>query len=216
MHDLAGGNDAVEEDTVFDHLVIEDDNNVGVKEEIDEQVNEHNVPQWANHTHGDDDGVNGYNEEEGQYFEDKVNNWDIEREQSRSHSEQVNSESSVEVKTSWHEIAHEWGQTGSSAQDVYPPKHLLDVRAASPDSSVTTGEFFTPLATPVHSGTGTPALSEHGQSEDGMGSGSDIFVDAGEATPVEGDRTPVAELSEQDGKESPLFKGNTFHGCINL
>lgn len=218
MHDL--GNDASEEDTVFDHLANEDDNKAGIEKEMDEQINERHISEWPNHTHDDDAAVNGYNEEEVEDNEEKVNNWEIEREQSRDNSEQVNSEPIVEVKTAWHEVAHEWGQTRSqdydhsSAQDTFPPKHLLNVRSASPDSSVTTGEFFTPLASPLHSGTGTPTLSEHGQSEDGTGSGSDIFVDAGESTPVEGDRTPVAELSEQDGKEvmHPCSKGTCFVG----
>ena len=81
---------------------------------------------------------------------------------------------------------------------------LLDVRPASPDSE-TTGEFFTPLVTPLHSQTGTPA-----QSEENLTSGSELYEDAGEATPVKGNTTPVVELSAQDGKKV-LFEEDINH-----
>ena len=215
VHDL--GNDAVEvpEETVFDHLVNQqDDKESESEEEMDEEIDKHDVPQWANHAH-EHDTVDGYSEQEAQGYDEKVNNWEIDREQSRR--EQVNNEPVVEVKTKWHEVAHEWAEAGSDyehpAQEAHPQKQFLDVRPASPDSE-TTGEFFTPLATPLHSETATPALSEHEHSEEGMTSGSE-YVDAGEATPVEGDRTPVAELSEQDGKKI-LLGENIFSGLCSL
>lgn len=212
VHDL--GNDAVEvpEETVFDHLVNQqDDKESESEEEMDKEIDKHDVPQWANHAH-EHDTVDGYSEPEAQGYDEKVNNWEIDREQSRR--EQVNNEPVVEVKTKWHEVAHEWAEAASDyehpAQEAHPQKQFLDVRPTSPDSE-TTGEFFTPLASPLHSEAATPALSEHEHSEEGMTSGSE-YVDAGEATPVEGDRTPVAELSEQDGKKILLGK-NIFQGC---
>ena len=140
--------------------------------------------------------------------EEKVNKWEIETEESGHGSEDRKPEAAVEIKTTWHEVAHEWANTGDMneqpLQDTYPPKVLLDVRPASPDSE-TTGEFFTPLVTPLHSQTGTPA-----QSEENLTSGSELYEDAGEATPVKGNTTPVVDLSAQDGKKD-LFEEDINH-----
>ena len=208
VHDLE--NDAVEEpeETVFEHLVDKDDSGTEIEDEMDEQVNEHDVSHRNHHIHEHDAVNGGYSEEEVQNYEEKVNSWEVDQEESIHDRGRVNSETSVEIKSSWHEVAHEWAESGSNydqspAQDTHAQKQFLNARPASPDSE-TTGEFFTPLATPLHSGTGTPALSEHGQSEEGMASGSEIFVDAGDTTPIEGDRTPVAEMSEEDGKKDIL------------
>ena len=140
--------------------------------------------------------------------EEKVNKWEIETEESGHGSEDRKPEAAVEIKTTWHEVAHEWANTGDMneqpLQDTYPPKVLLDVRPASPDSE-TTGEFFTPLVTPLHSQPGTPA-----QSEENLTSGSELYEDAGEATPVKGNTTPVVDLSAQDGKKD-LFEEDINH-----
>lgn len=198
--------DAIEvadkEETVFEHLKNQDHNKTEADEEEEEGMTEQDVPGWkANVTHGDVI-ANGYSVEEAQGYEEKVNDWRNDREEESVHiGEQPKDQPVVEVKTKWHEVADEWGGTGDSyeqpAPDTYLHKQLLSVRSVSPDSE-TTGEFFTPLTTPLHSGTGTPALSDYGQSE-GMGSSSDVYEDAGDTTPIEGDRTPVSEL-EKDGK----------------
>ena len=196
-------NDAIavadQEETVFEHLKNQDPNKNGADEDA-EGMTEQDVPEWTNiGVHGDDIS-NGYSMEEAQDYEEKVNDWNNDREEEGEKFKDRPVQ--VEVKTKWHEVAHEWGGTGDSyeqpAPGPYPHKQVLDVRSASPDSEAT-GEFFTPLTTPLHSGTGTPALSDYGQSE-GMGSGSEVFEDAGDTTPTGGDRTPVAEL-EQDGKK---------------
>lgn len=215
IHDLDNIAAEIPEETVFEHLVNQDDDEAETKEEeIDEEINEQDVPQWTNHVHEHDD-VNGYTKDKAQNYVEKVKNWDIEQEQSTQDSEQGKDEPTVEVKTTWHEVAQEWAETDNdyerpAAHTTHPQKQFLNVRPASPDSE-TTGEFFTPLATPLHSETGTPALSEHGQSEE-MTSGSEMYEDAGEATPIEGDRTPVAELLEQDGKKV-FFDENFFQWC---
>lgn len=195
---------ADQEETVFEHLKNQAHNKIGADEETVEGIAEQDVPEWTtNHTHGDDI-ANGYGAEEAQDYEEKVNGWNIHREEESVYdSKQFKDQPVVEVKTKWHEVAHEWGGTGENdeepPQDLYPHKQFLNIRPASPDSE-TTGEFFTPLTTPLHSGTVTPTvLSDYGQSE-GRGSGSDEYVDAGSRTPIQGDRTPVAEL-EQDGKK---------------
>lgn len=220
MHDL--GNDAVEsvhEETVFDHLVNQQNTRDEASEEMFEDKSD-DTPEYNN--------TNGHIEDELQHYEEKINKWEIEREESEFASEEkVNKweieteesghgsedrkpEAAIEIKTTWHEVAHEWANTGDMneqpLQDTYPPKVLLDVRPASPDSE-TTGEFFTPLVTPLHSQTGTPA-----QSEENLTSGSELYEDAGEATPVKGNTTPVVELSAQDGKKD-LFEEDTNH-CI--
>ena len=236
MHDL--GNDAVEsvhEETVFDHLVNQQNTRDEASEEMFEDKSD-DTPEYNN--------TNGHIEGELQHYEEKINKWEIEREESEFTSEEkvnkweiereeseftseekVNKweletkesghrgedrrhEAAVEIKTTWHEVAHEWANTGDMneqpLQDTYPPKVLLDVRPASPDSE-TTGEFFTPLVTPLHSQTGTPA-----QSEENLTSGSELYEDAGEATPVKGNTTPVVELSAQDGKKD-LFEEDINH-----
>ena len=256
MHDL--GNDAVEsvhEETVFDHLVNQQNTRDEASEEMFEDKSD-DTPEYNN--------TNGHIEDELQHYEEKINKWEIEREESEFTSEEkvskweieteeneytseekvdkweiereesefaseekVNKweieteesghgsedrkpEAAIEIKTTWHEVAHEWANTGDMneqpLQDTCPPKVLLDVRPASPDSE-TTGEFFTPLVTPLHSQTGTPA-----QSEENLTSGSELYEDAGEATPVKGNTTPVVELSAQDGKKD-LFEEDTNH-CI--
>lgn len=204
VQDLENGVVEEPEETVFEHLVDKDDSGDEIEDEIDDQVNKHEMSQGNHHIH-EHDAVDGHTEEEAQNYEEKVNNWEVDREESTHDEGRANSETSVEIKSSWHEVAHEWAESGSDydqspAQDPHARKQFLNARPASPDSQ-TTGEFFTPLASPLHSGTGTPALSEHGQSEEGTASGSEIFVDAGDATPIEGDRTPVAEMSEEDGKK---------------
>ena len=220
MHDL--GNDAVEsvhEETVFDHLVNQQNTRDEASEEMFEDKSD-DTPEYNN--------TNGHIEDELQHYEEKINKWEIEREESEFTSDEKVSnweyeteesghgsedrkpEAAIEIKTTWHEVAHEWANTGDMneqpLQDTYPPKVLLDVRPASPDSE-TTGEFFTPLVTPLHSQTGTPA-----QSEENLTSGSELYEDAGEATPVKGNTTPVVELSAQDGKKD-LFEEDTNH-CI--
>ena len=236
MHDL--GNDAVEsvhEETVFDHLVNQQNTRDEPSEEMFEDKSD-DTPEYNN--------TNGHIEDELQHYEEKINKWEIEREENEYTSEEkvskweieteeseftseekVNKweietedsghgsedrkpEAAIEIKTTWHEVAHEWANTGDMneqpLQDTYPPKVLLDVRPASPDSE-TTGEFFTPLVTPLHSQTGTPA-----QSEENLTSGSELYEDAGEATPVKGNTTPVVELSAQDGKKV-LFEEHINH-----
>lgn len=249
MHDL--GNDAVEsvhEETVFDHLVnqqntrdeaseemfedksddtpeynntnghIEDElqhyeekiNKWEIEGEESEFTSEEKVSKWEIETeeneYTSEEKVNKWEieREESEFAsEEKVNKWEIETEESGHRSEDRKPEAAIEIKTTWHEVAHEWANTGDMneqpLQDTYPPKVLLDVRPASPDSE-TTGEFFTPLVTPLHSQTGTPA-----QSEENLTSGSELYEDAGEATPVKGNTTPVVELSAQDGKKD-LFE----------
>lgn len=194
---------ANQEETVFEHLKNQDLHKIEVEEEAEEGTTEQNVPDWkANVTNGDAI-ANGHSMEEAQGYEEKVKDWRNDREEESSHiDQQPKDHPVVEVKTKWHEVADEWGGTGDSydqpAPDSYLHKQFLSVRSVSPDSE-TTGDFFTPLTTPLHSGTGTPALSDYGQS-DGMGSSSDVYEDAGDATPVEGDRTPVSE-PEKDGKD---------------
>ena len=149
--------------------------------------------------------------EEVQSFEEKVNNWEIDQKLIEDNSEETKKEDNVQVISSWHQVAYEWTESGpgNSAEETQSSKELLNVRPASPDSE-TTGEFFTPAASPFHSGPATPALSDRGQSEGETGSASEIFEDAGDATPVEGGATPVIELSEKDGKSSnmrPSFVG---------
>lgn len=254
MHDL--GNDAVEsvhEETVFDHLVnqqntrdeaseemfedksddtpeynntnghIEDElqhyeekiNKWEIEREENEYTSEEKVSKWEIETEENEftseEKVNKWEieTEESEFAsEEKVNKWKIETEESGHRSEDRKPEAAVEIKTTWHEVAHEWANTGDMneqpLQDTYPPKVLLDVRPASPDSE-TTGEFFTPLVTPLHSQTGTPA-----QSEENLTSGSELYEDAGEATPVKGNTTPVVELSAQDGKKV-LFEEDINH-----
>ena len=204
VHDLGNDDMDVPEETVFDHLVNQDNTRTETTEVMDEEINRNDGKQWNNNLHGEYDAMNGYSKDEAQDYQDKVNNWEIEREESEHKSEEVKHEAAVEIKTKWHEVAHEWAGAGNGyeqpAQGTHPQMAFLDVRSASPDSE-TTGEFFTPLVTPLHSGTGTPVLSEHGQSEEGLTSGSEMYEDAGDATPKGGDRTPVAELSEEDGKK---------------
>ena len=185
---------ADQEETVFEHLKNGNLHNIGVDEEAEEGTKQQDAPEWK---------ANGYNVEEAQGYKEKVKDWGNERkEESARIDQQPKDHRVVEVKTKWHEVADEWGGTGDSydqpAPDSYLHKQLISVRSVSPDSE-TTGEFFTPLTTPLHSGTGTPALSDYGQSE-GMGSSSDVYEDAGDATPVEGGRTPVSEL-HKDGKK---------------
>ena len=185
-----------QEETVFEHLKNRDLCKIEVDEEAEEGTKEQDVADWkANATNGDVI-ANEYSMEEAQGYEEKVKDWRNDREEE---SQQPRDHPVVEVKTKWHEVADEWGgMDDQPAPDSYLHKQLLSVRSVSPDSE-TTGEFFTPLTTPLHSGTGTPALSDYGQSE-GMGSSSDVYEDAGDATPIEGDRTPVSEL-EKDGKK---------------
>ena len=254
MHDL--GNDAVEsvhEETVFDHLVnqqntrdepseemfedksddtpeynntnghIEDElqhyeekiNKWEIEREENEYTSEEKVSKWEIETEESEftseEKVNKWEieTEESEFAsEEKVNKWEIETEDSGHGSEDRKPEAAIEIKTTWHEVAHEWANTGDMneqpLQDTYPPKVLLDVRPASPDSE-TTGEFFTPLVTPLHSQTGTPA-----QSEENLTSGSELYEDADEATPVKGNTTPVVELSAQDGKKV-LFEEDINH-----
>lgn len=196
---------AEQEETVFEHLKNQDLNKAEAGDEDTEGIEQQDMPQWTTVNVRGDNIANGYSLEEAQDYKEKVNDWndDKEVEESAHSGEQFKDQPVVEVKTKWHEVAHEWGGTAGDsyehpASGTYPHKQLLEVRSASPDSE-TTGEFFTPLTTPLHSGTGTPALSDYGQSE-GQGSSSDIYEDAGDATPIEGDRTPVTEL-EQDGKK---------------
>ena len=209
--------ESVHEETVFDHLVNQQNTRDEPSEEMFEDKSD-DTPEYNN--------TNGHIEDELQHYEEKINKWEIEREESEFTSEEkVNKweietedsghgsedrkpEAAIEIKTTWHEVAHEWANTGDMneqpLQDTYPPKVLLDVRPASPDSE-TTGEFFTPLVTPLHSQTGTPA-----QSEENLTSGSELYEDAGEATPVKGNTTPVVELSAQDGKKV-LFEEDINH-----
>ena len=250
------GNDAVEsvhEETVFDHLVNQQNTRNEASEVMFEDKNG-DTPEYNNTNGHTEDELHHYEEkvnnweiekgereytseekvnkweietEENEYTsEEKVNKWEIEREESEFSSEEkvskweIETEQSghsredrrhgaaVEIKTTWHEVAHEWANTGDineqPTQDTYPPKVLLDVRPASPDSE-TTGEFFTPLVTPLHSQTGTPAWSE-----ENLTSGSELYEDAGEATPFKGNTTPVVELSAQDGKKD-LFEVDINH-----
>ena len=187
---------ADQEETVFEHLKNQDLHKIEVDEEAEEGTTEQHVSDWKA------DVINGDVIKEAQGYEEKVKDWRNGREETSHIDQQPKDHPVVEVKTRWHEVADEWGGTGDSydqpAPDSYLHKQLLGVRSVSPDSE-TTGEFFTPLTTPLHSGTGTPALSDYGQSE-GMGSSSDVYEDAGDATPVEDDRTPVSEL-EKDGKK---------------
>lgn len=187
---------ADQEETVFEHLKNQDLCKIEVDEEAEEGATEQGMPEWkANVTNGNAVG-------EAQGYEEKVKDWRNDGEETSPIDQQPKDHPVVEVKTRWHEVADEWGGTGDSydqpAPDSYLHKQLLSVRPVSPDSE-TTGEFFTPLTTPLHSGAGTPALSDYGQSE-GMGSSSDVYEDAGDVTPVEGDRTPVSKL-EKDGKK---------------
>lgn len=184
--------DSAPEETVFDHLTDKGNSETeseGNKIEESDDNRDNGVAIDDGYTRG----------EEVQSYEEKVNNWEMDQKQSEDTVEQANKEVNVEVISSWHQVAYEWTESGteSRAQDAQSAKHLLDPRPASPDSE-TTGEFFTPLATPLQSGTATPALSEHGPSEGGTGSGSEIFVDADDATPIEGGTTPVSELSDKD------------------
>lgn len=194
---------ADQEETVFEHLKKDDLHKIEVGEEAEEGTAKEDTPEWkANVRHGYAI-ANGYSVEDAQGYEEELNDWRNNREEESAHiDQQPEGHPVVEVKTKWHEIADEWGGTGDSHDQPAPVgylhKQLLSVRSTSPDSE-TTGEFFTPLTTPLHSGTGTPTLSDYGQSE-GMGSGSDVYEDAGDTTPVEGDRTPVSEL-EKDGKK---------------
>ena len=195
------------EETIFDHLPAKDYSETESEEvNVDEGMIEGK----------EDDEIATENdlsreEEEVQSFEEKVNNWEIDQKLIEDNSKVTKKEDNVEVISSWHQVAHEWTESGpgNSAQDTQSSKELLDVRPASPDSE-TTGEFFTPAATPLNSGPATPALSDRGLSEGETGSASEIFVDAGDATPIEGGATPVIELSEKDGKSSymrPIFVG---------
>ena len=186
-----------------------------IEREESEFTSEEKVSKWEIETeeneYTSEEKVNKWEieREESEFAsEEKVNNWEIETEESGHRSEDRKPEAAIEIKTTWHEVAHEWANTGDMneqpLQDTYPPKVLLDVRPASPDSE-TTGEFFTPLVTPLHSQTGTPA-----QSEENLTSGSELYEDAGEATPVKGNTTPVVELSAQDGKKD-LFEEDINH-----
>lgn len=202
--EVFGDADAPEE-TIFDHLPAKD-----YSETESEEVN---VDKGMIESKEDDEIAteNDLSREEVQSFEEKVNNWEIDQKLIEDNSEVTKKEDNVEVISSWHQVAHEWTESGpgNSAQDTQSSKELLNVRPASPDSE-TTGEFFTPAASPFHSGPATPALSDRGQSEGETGSASEIFVDAGDATPIEGGATPVIELSEKDGKSSymrPTFVG---------
>lgn len=207
--EVLGDADAPEE-TIFDHLPAKDFSETESEEvNVDKEMVEGE----------EDDEIATENdlsrEEEAQSFEEKVNNWEIDQKRIEDNREPTKKEHNVEVISSWHQVAHEWTESGpgNSVQDTQPSKELLDVRPASPDSE-TTGEFFTPIATPLHSGPATPALSDRGQSEGETGSGSEIFVDAGDATPTKGGATPVIELSEKDGKEAILDE-TYFRGLIN-
>ena len=199
--------DSAPEETVFDHLTDKGNSETeseGNKIEESDDNKDIEVAIDDGYTRG----------EEVQSYEEKVNNWEMDQKQSEDTVEQANKEVNVEVISSWHQVAYEWTESGteSPAQDAQSAKHLLDPRPASPDSE-TTGEFFTPLATPLQSGTATPALSEHGPSEGGTGSGSEIFVDADDATPIEGGTTPVSELSDKDGKQ--VILDETFYRECN-
>ena len=189
-----------QEETVFEHLKNRDLRKIEVDEEAEEGTTEQSVPGRKANVTNEDAIANGHSMEEAQGYEEKVKDWRNGKEEESSLTDQrPNDHPVVEVKTKWHEVADEWGgMDDQPAPDSYLQKQLLSVRSVSPDSE-TTGEFFTPLTTPLHSGTGTPALSDYGQSE-GMGSSSDVYEDAGDATPVKGDRTPVSEL-EKDGKK---------------
>ena len=193
------------EDTVFDHLVpeisieheqreIEEDNEEGEYEE------EADVAQRTDRSQ-DRDVVCGYSTEEHHEDENEMND-SIRTEKSHHqvHDDHSGHLPTVEITTNWQEVAYEWAarQTGSGQmeQDIQTTSDHLGPRPASPDSQ-TTGEFFTPLTSPLHSGTGTPALSDHEQMEE-VGSGSE-YVDAGDAMPVEGNGT-VMSLPEEDGK----------------
>ena len=212
---------ADQEETVFDHLKKQDLSKIGANEEEKDDVREHEMPELRRNDAKEEDlAYNGYHVEKTQDYEEKVNDWNVDREEESPapNSEQTKGDPLVEVKTTWHEVAHEWGGIDDSREqptsyeqpvpNTYPQNKFLNVRSASPDSE-TTGEFFTPLTTPLQSGPGTPALSDYGQSEGwGSGSISDVYEDAGEATPVQGDRTPVLEL-EEDGKQ-PLTS-RSFH-----
>lgn len=179
---------AYQDDTVFEHMKKQDDSDIREFEDEKEEGEDNDL------------GYNGYHAQKPLDYEEKVNDWNISRsEESPTHDiEQTKGDPVVEVKSSWHEVAHEWGEIEQPVSDTYPQNKFLSVRSASPDSE-TTGEFFTPLTTPIQSGPGTPALSDYGASE-GMGSGStsDVYEDAGDATPIQGARTPVLEVEEDD------------------
>ena len=79
-----------------------------------------------------------------------------------------------EVMYEWLEASHEaTHDKGSLEQET----QLLSVRADSPESGVT-GEFFTPLTSPLVSGAATPVASE------GAYSTESVFTDARDSTPV--------------------------------
>ena len=69
-----------------------------------------------------------------------------------------------------HEVTHDKGSLEQETQ-------LLSVRADSPESGAT-GEFFTPLTSPLVSGAATPVASE------GAYSTESDFTDARDSTPV--------------------------------
>ncbi|XP_015772184.1 PREDICTED: synaptotagmin-like protein 5 [Acropora digitifera] len=214
------------EDTIFDHLPAKDYSETESEEvnvdkgmiegkEDDEIATENDVSRGevqsfeekVNDEIATENDLSG-EKEEVQSFEEKVNNWEIDQKLIEDNSEVTKTEDNVEVISSWHQVAHEWTESGpgNSAQDTQSSKELLNVRPVSPDSE-TTGEFFTPAASPFHSGPATPALSDRGQSEGETGSASEVFVDAGDATPIEGGATPVIELSEKDGGEENAVDG---------
>ena len=71
MHDL--GNDAVEsvhEETVFDHLVNQQNTRDEASEEMFEDKSD-DTPEYNN--------TNGHIEDELQHYEEKINKWEIER-----------------------------------------------------------------------------------------------------------------------------------------
>lgn len=223
--EVFGDADAPEE-TIFDHLPAKDYSETESEEvnvdkgmiegkEDDEIATENDLSreEVQSFEEKDNDEISTDNDlsgekEEVQSFEEKVNNWEIDQKLIEDNSEVTKKEDNVEVISSWHQVAYEWTESGpgNSAQETQSSKELLDVRPASPDSE-TTGEFFTPAASPFHSGPATPALSDRGQSEGETGSASEIFVDAGDATPIEGGATPVIELSEKDGGEENAVDG---------
>ena len=218
------------EETIFDHLPAKDyseteseevnvdegmiegkeDDEIATENDLSREEEVQSLEEKVNNEIATENDLSR-EEEEVQSFEEKVNNWEIDQKLIEDNSKLTKKEDNVEVISSWHQVAHEWTESGpgNSAQDTQSSKELLDVRPASPDSE-TTGEFFTPAATPLNSGPATPALSDRGLSEGETGSASEIFVDAGDATPIEGGATPVIELSEKDGKSSymrPIFVG---------
>lgn len=189
-------------------MKMQDDSTTRENEGEEDELQEHYEPEMTGSDVKEDDlSYNGYHVQKPQDYEEKVNDWNINggEESPALDSEQSKDDAVVEIKTSWHEVAHEWGGIDQPVSDTYLQNKFLSVRSASPDSE-TTGEFFTPLTTPLQSGPGTPALSDYGVSE-GMGSGStsDVFEDAGDVTPMQGARTPVLELDE-DGKQLLMSK----------